>query len=115
MSRLTLKELNNCIRLLNTGMTQKEVADIYGVSQSVISRAHKRFSDSGIVNFRHGGGRVKKIGVRENRLLMRNVRRSRTQHARKLNEDLRAATGIVVSNMTIKRTLYEHNLRYVQQ
>lgn len=112
MPRLTTNERRNCIRLLNEGLSQQIVANIYGVTQSMIQKLKRRFDETGDVNLLFHGGRPKKIGAREERILLRNVRRNRTQSARKINAAFRNQTRILISNRTVTRTLNRNNLRY---
>lgn len=112
MGKLSDREMTNCIRLLNEGYTTYAVANFYGVSQSLISRLKLRFAETQRVNYRHGGGSQRLLTPREERILLRDVARNRTQNSRKLNIAFRRQTGILISDRTVRRTLNHNNLRY---
>lgn len=111
MPRLTENERNNCIRLLNEGLTERDVAGIYSVSCSTINYLKQRFRLNGHVRYVHRGGAARKIERRAARALLREVHNHRTSCSRVLNDSLRRQTGIVASNRTVRRTLNRNNLR----
>ncbi|KAL0172943.1 hypothetical protein M9458_033254, partial [Cirrhinus mrigala] len=76
------------IGMLQGGMTQREVADTVGTSQSVISRAWNRFRS--MVEADNG---------------------NRFMPAVSLQNDLQDATGVRVSTQTVRRRLHEVGLR----
>ena len=55
--QLTTKELTRATGMLECGSSQCRVANVFGVSQSVISRAWNRFQPYGSATQRHAGGR----------------------------------------------------------
>lgn len=108
LRRLTPAHLEAVVILLQQGnQTQTEVAEMFGVSQSVISRAWRRFRDTGNPNTRHGGGRRRSTTIREDRFIFTTARRNSTFPASRL----RAHTGVQVSLSTIRRRLHERGLR----
>lgn len=111
MSRLTPNECTNILRLLSEGMKCRDVANLYNVGVATIHRLKKRFAVTGNINYRYGGGPIKKISVRAERSLIRETRRKRNYSSRMLNENMRRHTGIQVSNRTIRRKLNQNNLR----
>lgn len=60
MRRLTTAERENCIRLLNEGMSKKQIARIYNVSRKTIYNLNHRVETTGNHNYGHGGGHTKK-------------------------------------------------------
>ena len=55
--RLSEEEMNRGIGMLEAGLSQREVARVLGVSQSVVSRMWTRFHLTGNVTHQHAGGR----------------------------------------------------------
>lgn len=111
MRRLTTTERENCIRLLNEGMSKNQIARIYDVSRKTIYNLNRRVETTGTHNYGHGGGHPKKINQRTQRILMREVMQNKTKNSRKLNDSLRQQTEVRVSDRTVRRTLNKNNLR----
>ena len=57
--RLTSDEMHVGIGMLETGSSQRNVAENLNVSQSVVSRMWNRYQTNGNAQHRHGGGRAK--------------------------------------------------------
>ena len=57
--RLTSDEMHVGIGMLETGSSQRHVAEHLNVSQSVVSRMWNRYQINGNAQHRHGGGRAK--------------------------------------------------------
>ena len=55
--RLGEAEMNRGIGILQAGFSQRHVANVLGVSQSVVSRFWNRFLTTGNVSHLHAGGR----------------------------------------------------------
>lgn len=111
MRRLTTAERENCIRLLNEGMSKKQIARIYNVCRKTIYNLKRRLETTGNHNYGHGGGHTKKINQRTERILMRETMQRRTKNSRKLNDCLRQQTEVRVSDRTVRRTLNKNNFR----
>lgn len=111
MPRLSEEIMNNALRLIRNGYSNREVARIYNVSHSVINRVVVRFRRNGSVRFTHGGGRRRSTTPAQDQYLRLQVRRNCVQSSRTLNNDLRAATGVVISNLTVRRRLHDFGLR----
>jgi transposase len=99
------------VTLLQEGHSQQEVARRLGVSQSVVSRAWRRYRETGIYHRRQGQGRKRKTTYAEDRLLGISAKRKRFCTARELKNDLQLATGTTVSTDTIRRRLSEAELK----
>jgi transposase len=99
------------VTLLQEGHSQQEVARRLGVSQSVVSRAWRRYRETGIYHRRQGQGRKRKTTYAEDRLLRISAKRKRFCTARELKNDLQLATGTTVSTDTIRRRLSEAELK----
>lgn len=111
MPRLSQRELQTSIRLVEEGHTHREVARILNVAHGVINRAMQRYRATGDVGFRQGGGRGRTLTIRQEHQLRVMARRSPTKTAGQLNNSFREATGVQVSSQTIRRRLHEHGLR----
>ena len=53
---LSQDEMNKGIGMLHSGLSQRHVANVLGVSQSVVSRMWNRFITTGNVRHLHAGG-----------------------------------------------------------
>ena len=53
---LSQDEMNRGIGMLHSGLSQRHVANVLGVSQSVVSRMWNRFITTGTVRHLHAGG-----------------------------------------------------------
>ncbi|CAH1365895.1 unnamed protein product, partial [Tenebrio molitor] len=100
------------VTLLQEGHSQQEVARRLGVSQSVVSRASRRYRETGIYHRRQGQGRKRKTTYAEDRLLRISAKRKRPSHKKfHFKNDLQLATGTTVSTDTIRRRLSEAELK----
>ena len=54
---LSQDEMNRAIGMLHSGLSQRHVANVLGVSQSVVSRMWNRFITTGNVRHLHAGGK----------------------------------------------------------
>ncbi|GFV51137.1 HTH_Tnp_Tc3_2 domain-containing protein [Trichonephila clavipes] len=73
---------------LESGQTQRSVADAVGLARSVVARLWNRFQETGNLT----------------------VRRNRTENATKLQRQLLLATGRRVSSQTVRNRLHEGGL-----
>lgn len=78
---LSAIEVARVVSLLQQGYSQVEVAAAMEVSQSVISRAFARFNESGDYNHRLNRGRQRITTERDDRAIVREVRRHPTVHS----------------------------------
>jgi transposase len=109
-NRLSIDNLNVARRMVEDGVSQRRVARFFNVSPSVINRALQRLRISGIVDFRHGGGRQRHTTPAQTQYVRLLARRSPTHNASRINNAFRAATGVVISSRTVVRRLHEYNL-----
>ena len=109
--RLTTEELSRAMGMLEYGPSQRRVANVFGVSQSVISRAWNRFQTSGTATQRHGGGRQRATTPRQDRFLVVQARRHPFVNATTLRNELRNAVGVNISTQTVRNRLRQSGLR----
>ncbi|GFS65708.1 transposable element Tcb2 transposase [Trichonephila clavipes] len=105
-SHLTDLEAWRVVGRLEGGQTQAEVAQVIGVSQSVISRIWNRFLETGSAGQRPGQGRRRTTTPNEDRYLVLTARRHRNMNATLLQQHLRSATSTMVSTQTVRNRLH---------
>ena len=67
---LSQDEMNGGIGMLHSGLSQRHVANVLGVSQSVVSRMWNRFITTGNVRHLHAGGRERSTNEVQDRFLV---------------------------------------------
>ncbi|GFT67538.1 transposable element Tcb2 transposase [Trichonephila clavipes] len=105
-SHLTDSEAWRVVCMLEGGQTQAEVAQVIGVSQSVISRICNRFLETESAGRRPGQGRTRATTPNEDRYLVLTARRHQNMNATFLQQHLRSATGTTVSTQTVRNRLH---------
>ena len=113
---LSQDEMNRGIGMLHPGLPQRHVANVLGVSQSVVSRMWNRFITTGNVRHLHaggggGGGRERSTNEVQDRFLVVQARRHRFDNATTLLRDFQNATGVRISTQTIRNRLHDAGLR----
>ena len=91
--------MNRGIGMLHSGLSQRHVTNVPGVSQSVVSRMWNRFITTGNVRHLHAGGRE------------RSTNEVRFDNATTLRRDFQNATGVRISTQTIRSRLHDAGLR----
>lgn len=109
-NRLSPEEMNRGVGMLEAGVSQRRVAGILNVSQSVVSRMWNRHQTHGDPSHRHGGGRERATTQRQDRFLLIQSRRQRFLNATHLNNDFRNGTGVHISTQTVRNRLHEFGL-----
>lgn len=109
--KLTSAEANRAIGLLQGGQRQSDVATFFQVSQSVISRLFNRFQETGSVEERPRIGRPSITTPAEDRYVTISARREPLSTCRMLSRRLAEATGTAISAETVRRRLWDVNLR----
>ena len=107
---LSQDEMNQGIGMLHSGLSQKHVVNVLGVSQSVVSRMWNQFITTGNVRHLHAGGRECSTNEVQDRFLVVQARRHRFDNAT-LRRDFQNATGVRVSTQTIRNWLHDAGLR----
>ena len=110
-NRLNESDLNRALGMLQSGRTQEDVSRTLRVSQSVISRAWTRYQMTGSVQHRHGGGRPRSTNPAQDRYLVVSASRNRHSNARKLQDELQRASGVHVSDQTVRNRLHDAGMR----
>ncbi|GFV24123.1 transposable element Tcb1 transposase [Trichonephila clavipes] len=95
---------------LESGQTQRSVADAVGVSRSVVARLWNRFQETGNVRHRPGAGQPRAPTSTDDRYIQLTARRNRTENAKQLQRQLLLATGRRVSSQTVRNRLHEGGL-----
>ncbi|GFV80220.1 HTH_Tnp_Tc3_2 domain-containing protein [Trichonephila clavipes] len=97
------------VRRLESGQTQRSVADAVGVARSVVARLFNRFQETGNVRRRPGVGRPRATTSTDDRYIQLTARRNRTENATQKRQFL-LATGRRVSSQTVRNRLHEGGL-----
>ena len=108
--RLSEEQMNRGIGMLEAGLSQREVACVLGVSQSVVSRMWTRIHLTGNVMHQHAGGREHSTTRAQDQFIALQAWRHRFNNAT-LRSELQKATGVRLSTQTIRNRLHEAGLR----
>ncbi|GFX23454.1 transposable element Tcb1 transposase [Trichonephila clavipes] len=91
---------------LESGQTQRSVADAVGVARSVVARLWNRFQETGNVRRRTGAGRLRATTSTDDRYIQLTARRNRTENATQLQRQLFLATGRRVFSQTVHESRF---------
>ena len=107
---LSQDEMNRGIGMLHSGLSQRHVANVLGVSQSVVSRMWNQFITTGHVRHLHAGVRERSTNEVQDRFLVVQARRHRFDNATTLRKNFQNATGVRISTQTIRNRLHDAGL-----
>ena len=108
---LSQDEMNRGIGMLHSRLSQRHVANVLGVSQSVVSRMWNRFITTRNVRHLHAGARERSTNEVQDGFLVVQARRQRFDNATTLRRDFQNATGVRISTQTIRNRLQDACLR----
>ncbi|GFW43885.1 transposable element Tcb1 transposase [Trichonephila clavipes] len=91
---------------LESGQTQRSVADAVGVARSVVARLWNRFQETGNVRRRPVAGWPRATTSTDNRYIQLTARRNRTENATQLQRQLLLTTGRRVSSQTVHESRF---------
>jgi transposase len=101
---------NNIINLLESGLSAYKVAKQAGIGRSTVSRVRKETIPNAQ---RSQGGRPAKLSARDERKLVRLVTSGKADTATELQKKLQNATGIRISDQTVRNALRKEGLKAV--
>jgi len=98
------------VQMLLGGHSQREVARIVGVSQSVVARMWRRYKETGQFTRRPGQGRSRCTTDADDRYIRLLALRNRRGTATRFQTELQLATGQRVSTQTIRNRLHNDTM-----
>jgi transposase len=110
MRSLSEVEVARAVALLGDGRSMRFVANSLNTSPSVICRLWHRYQITGSYSRRAGQGLKGKTSDQNDRYIVTCSLRRRTATARQLQNLLRNATGVDISDQTVRSRLREANL-----
>ena len=111
MEQVLFKGQHQFEGMLEGGYSQRRVANVFGESQSAISRTWNRFQTYGSATQRHSGRRQRATTPREDRFLIIQARRHPFVNATTLRNEFRNAVGVNISTQTVRNCLRQSGLR----
>ncbi|GFT94647.1 transposable element Tcb2 transposase [Trichonephila clavipes] len=90
---------------IEEGRKITDVARVYDIAHSVVSRLWKSFKTTGMCSRRHGGGRVRSTTPAEDRYIVRSAKRNRRTTAQQVANQFLPASGKQISRKTVARRL----------
>ena len=110
MPRMTDLDRARAIGQIEAGVPQRDVAQMFGVSKSTISKLKSKFQDTGYVEDRPRSGRPKSTTNDEDMFIRLNSLRDRRRSARDVQSMFARRYGRRPSIQTIRNRLHAANL-----
>lgn len=107
---LSIALREQAIRLLQSGKTQQEVAEIISCSKSAVCKLWKKFQESGTVKDRSRHGRPRKTSATQDRHLRRICKENRRCTSKQLNAEWSKQSRTQVCDKTLRNRL--HSMGY---
>ena len=107
---LSPEEMNNCVGMLESGVSQCHVAWIFNVSQRVISQMRNPYLTHGYPSHRHSGGHNRATTQCQSHFLLIQSRRRRFSNATSLKHEFWNGTGVCISTQTVRNRHHEFGL-----
>ncbi|GFW73253.1 transposable element Tcb2 transposase [Trichonephila clavipes] len=90
---------------IEVGRKITDVARVFDIAHSVVSRLWKSFKTTGMCSRRHGGSRVRSTTPAEDRYIVLSAKRNRRTTAQQVANQFLAASGKQISRKTVARRL----------
>lgn len=110
MGKIGDSERNMMIGYAESGKPYREIARIFNVHHTSVSRLHKKYKITGNVRTKKGTGRKKKTGKREERIITRLVVSGECSNAAELQQNLARNHNLHISTSTIRSRLRDEGL-----
>lgn len=111
MPRLSLMDKARAIGQIQAGVPQKDVALLFGVSPSCISKLKYKYRATGDVKDRPRSGRPKVTTPQQDRYISMSALRNRRLSSRNLQARFAGRYGRRISDQTVRKRLHAANLR----
>ncbi|GFV72694.1 transposable element Tcb2 transposase [Trichonephila clavipes] len=90
---------------IEEGRKITDVARVFDIAHSVVSRLWKSFKTTGMCSRRHGGGRVTSTTPAKDRYIVLSAKRNRYNTTQQVANQFLAASGKQISRKTVARRL----------
>jgi transposase len=110
MRDLAPTHVARAVALIESGQTYRPVARALGASKSTINRNVLRYRATGSYDRRRGQGRKRSTTVRDDRFIVLQTLRNRSQTAVQTRSALEEVRGVQISERTVRRRLKEVEL-----
>ncbi|GFW83728.1 transposable element Tcb1 transposase [Trichonephila clavipes] len=93
--------LGRIIGKIEEGRKKTDVARVFDIAHSVVSRLWKSFKTTGMCSRRHGGSRVRSTTPAEDRYIVLSAKSNRRTTAQQVANQFLAASGKQISRKTV--------------